>query len=142
MIRGAFPDAGEQTPAELRAAYEAVLAETVERVGVEAVLENTDLDRETVESLTAGDSPTITLEEAAAILALDEERPSAGEIAAEARDVLLLGMTTAVLDVETLSSGVDGALEPKEIQQKVEGRYPMTLQEYATLHRYIAQRSG
>ncbi|MCU4801068.1 DUF5791 family protein [Halobacteria archaeon HArc-gm2] len=142
MIRGEFPDAGERTPEELRRGYEALLAETIDQVGVETVAEETVLDRETVESLEAGDSPEVTLEEATAVLALDEDRPSADAVAAEARDILLMGMTTAVLDVETLASGVDGALEPKEIQQKVEGRFPMTLAEYALLHQYIEQRKG
>lgn len=142
MLRGAFPDAGERTPEELQRGYESVLTETIEQVGVDAVVSDTEVDRETVEGLAAGESPELSLEDAAAILALDEDRPAADAIAAEARDILLLGMTTAVLDVETLASGVDGALEPKEIQQKVEGRFPMTLAEYATLHQYIEQRKG
>jgi hypothetical protein len=45
-----------------------------------------------------------------------------------------------VLDVEALASGVDDALDPKEIQQKIEGRYPITLDEYALLHAYIENR--
>lgn len=142
MIRGEFADAGERTPEELRSAYESVLAETIDEVGVDAVVSDTELERETVEALASGESTEITVEEAAAVLALDEGRPPADAIAAEARDVLLLGMTTAVLDVETLASGIDGALEPKEIQQKVEGRFPMTLAEYAMLHQYIEQRKG
>jgi hypothetical protein len=142
MIRGEFPDAGERTPEELRRGYEVLLAETIDKVGVDAVVDGTDIDRATVEALEAGDSPEVTLEEAAALIALDEDQPPADAIAAEARDILLLAMTTAVLDVETLASGVDGALEPKEIQQKVEGRFPMTLAEYALLHQYIEQRKG
>lgn len=142
MIRGEFADAGERTPEELRSRYESLLAETIDRVGVETVTDETAVDRETVEALVAGESPAVTVEEAAAILALDDERPPADAVAAEARDILLLGMTTAVLDVETLAAGVDGALEPKEIQQKVEGRFPMTLAEYATLHQHIEQRKG
>ena len=142
MIRGEFANAGERTPDELRSGYEAVLAEVIDEVGVDAVVDETKLDRETVEALATGESPSVTLEEAAAVLALDGDRPPADAIEADARDILLLGMTTAVLDVETLASGVDGALEPKEIQQKVEGRFPMTLDEYATLHQYIEQRKG
>lgn len=140
MIRGQFVDAGERTPEELRTEYESVLAETIDEVGVDAVVDETDVERDTAEALVAGESPEVTLEEAAAVLALHEDRPPADAVAAEARDVLLIGMTNAVLDVETLASGVDGALEPKEIQQKVEGRFPMTLDEYALLHQYIEQR--
>jgi hypothetical protein len=142
MIRGEFEDAGERTSEELLDEYESVLAETVDQVGVETVVSETGLDRETVEAVASGSSPEVTLEEAASVLALDDERPPAESVAAEARDILLMGMTTAVLDVETLAAGVDGALEPKEIQQKVEGRFPMTIEEYATLHQYIEERKG
>ncbi|MFB6077068.1 MAG: DUF5791 family protein, partial [Candidatus Nanohaloarchaea archaeon] len=55
-------------------------------------------------------------------------------IEAEARDILLMGMTAAVVDVDRLASAIDGEMEPKEIQQKVEGRQDMTVAEYARLH--------
>jgi len=51
-----------------------------------------------------------------------------------------MGMSTAVLDVEALAAGIDDAMEPKEIQQKVEGRHPLTLGEYAVLHAFIEGR--
>jgi hypothetical protein len=142
MRRGEFEDAGERTPAELQRSYENRLVAVVEDVGVDCVVEETDLDRETVQALLDGVSPDIELTDAAAIIALDEDAPPADAVEAEARDILLMGMTTAVLDVETLSSGVDGRLEPKEIQQKIEGRFPMTVAEYALLHQYIEQRKG
>ena len=137
MLRAEFPDAGERTVEELLAAYEAVLADTVESVGVERVVEETGLDPETVEAVGAGDAADLSLSEAAAVLATDPERPDADAIQAEAQDILLMGMTTAVMDVESLASGIDDAMEPKEIQQKIEGRYPMTVAEYAVLHQHI-----
>lgn len=142
MLRGEFPAAGEQSPSELRREYEATLSSVVESVGIDRVVEATELDRATVEALVDGESPTIQLADAAAILALDDDYPPADAVAAEARDILLLGMTTAVLDVEALASGIDGQLEPKEIQQKIEGRHPMTLEEYAVLHQFIEQRKA
>jgi len=142
MLRGEFEDAGARTPESLQRAYESTLAEIVEAVGVEDTVAETGIERATVDALVAGESPTLELTDAAAILALDEDRPPADAIAAEARDILLMGMTTAVLDVETLASGVDGELEPKEIQQKIEGRFPMTVAEFALLHQFIAQRKG
>ena len=140
MIRGEFPDAGEQSAASLRAAYEAVLVDTIEQVGAGTAAEGTDVDRETIDALVAGESPALTVEEAAAILALEDGRPPADAIEAEARDILLMGMSTAVLDVEALAAGIDDAMDPKEIQQKIEGRYPLTLAEYAILHAFIAGR--
>jgi len=141
MIRGAFGRAGEVSPGALRDEYEALLVDTVDSVGIERASEVTDLSRETLAALLDGESPTLTLEEAAAILALDGERPPADSIEAEARDVLLMGMSTAVLDVEALAAGIDDAMEPKEIQQKIEGRHPLTLAEYAVLHQYIGSKT-
>lgn len=137
MLRGEFPDAGERTPAELRAAYEARLASVVDAVGAERVREATDLDAETVAAIAAGESPTLTVEEASSVLALEEDQPPASALSAEAREILLMGMTRAVVDVERLASGIDAAIEPREIQAKVEGRQPTTLAEYATLHQYL-----
>jgi len=137
MLRGEFPDAGEQSAEELLAAYGTVLAETVERVGVADVVEATGLDRATVDAFADGKVADRTLEEAVAVLATGPDRPDADALQAEAQDILLMGMTTAVMDVESLASGIDDELEPKEIQQKIEGRYPVTLAEYALLHSYI-----
>jgi hypothetical protein len=137
MLRAEFPEAGDRSPESLLAAYEAVLASTVESVGVDGVVESTGLDRETVAAVADGTAADLELEAAVAILAADPDRPDADALQAEAQDILLMGMTTAVLDVESLASGIDSQLEPKEIQQKIEGRYPMTLTEYALLHSYI-----
>ena len=140
MIRGAFDTAGELTPEELRAAYDEVLAEAITAVGVSTAAEQTGLDTETLEAVVDEESPELSLEDAAAILALAEDQPDADVIVAEARDILLMGMSSAVLDVEALASGIDDALDPKEIQQKIEGRYPMTLDEYALIHARIERR--
>jgi hypothetical protein len=137
MLRGRFENAGEMSSAELREAYEAVLAETVDSVGVAAVADRSGVDEQTLRALTDGESPDLTLEDAAAVLATDGDYPDADAIEADARDILLMGMSIAVLDVEAIAAGLNDELEPKEIQQKVEGRYPMTLAEYALIHNYI-----
>jgi hypothetical protein len=137
MLRGTFEEAGKLSPEELRGAYNDRLVEAITAVGQEKVLEQVDVDRAVLSALVDGESPELTLETAAEILALDEELPEADSIAAEARDILLMGMSMAVLDVEAVASGIDDAMEPKEIQQKAEGRFPMTLDEYALLHSYI-----
>jgi len=137
MLRGEFPDAGEQSPDELLAAYGSVLSATVDRLGVDSVVEATGLDRATVEAVADSDVSDLSLETAAGVLATDPDRPDAGTVQAEAQDILLMGMTTAVLDVEAVASGIDEAMDAKEIQQKIEGRYPITLAEYARLHSYI-----
>lgn len=137
MLRGRFESAGELSPAELHSRYVDLLAETVEAVGTERVAEQSGIDPETIEALADGTAPELTVEAAAAILATDEELPDADAIESEARDILLMGMSIAVLDVEALAAALDDELEPGEIQGKVEGRYPMTLEEYALVHQRI-----
>lgn len=140
MLRAEFPDAGEQSPETLLEAYGSVLAGTIESEGVGSVVEETGLDQQLVVAVADGDVADRSLAEAAAILATDPERVDAETLQSEARDILLMGMSMAVLDVEALASGIDSQLEPKEIQQKIEGRHPMTLREYALLHSYIEHR--
>lgn len=137
MLRGEFPSAGDATDEELLTAYEDLLAATVERVGAETVASETGIDDATVRALLDGERPALTLEDATAVLGTDPDRPDAGTLLAEARDILLMGMSAAVLDVEAVAAGIDGAMEPKEIQQKIEGRHPMTIDEYALLHAHI-----
>lgn len=140
MLRGRFEAAGDLSPEQLRSQYDDRLVETIESIGEVTVADRTGIDRGTLSALLDGDSPDLTLEEATAILATDEELPDAETLLAEARDILLMGMSNAVLDVEAIASGIDDEMEPKEIQQKVEGRFPLTLDEYARLHSYIESR--
>jgi len=137
MLRGEFESVGTASPDATRREYERVLVETIERVGTSSVAAETGIDGERLTALVAGEAPDLSVEEATAVLATDPDRPDAETLLAEARDILLMGMSTAVLDVDAIASGLGGELEPKEIQQKVEGRYPMTLAEYALLHTYI-----
>ena len=139
MFHDAVDDPGGHSADELYERYESLLIETVERVGAAEASERSDVDRATVDALLAGESPELTLEEAAALLALDVEE-DAETIVALDRDALLMGMTNAVVDVESLARGVDGDLEARELQAKVEGRFPMTLREFADVHRFLQDR--
>jgi hypothetical protein len=136
MFHDAVDDPGDHSTDELYERYEALVVAAAERVGAAEASERSGVDRGTVEALLAGESPELTLEEAAALLALDAE-VDADTIVAVDRDALLMGMTTAVVDVEALARGVDGDLEARELQAKVEGRFPMTLREFADVHRYL-----
>ena len=140
MFHELADDPGERTGDELYAAYEAELVAVVDDAGVETVAEASGVDSETLQALVDGESPELELEDAAAILAVGvDETPE--DIAVLSRDALLLGMTNAVYDVEALSRELDGDLEPREIQSKVEGRFPMTLREFALLHATIQERT-
>ncbi len=139
MFHDVVDDPGEYSADELYERYESLLIETVDRVGAAEASERSGVERETVDALLAGESPELTLEEAAALLALDAEE-DAETIVALDRDALLMGMTNAVVDVESLARGVDGDLEARELQAKVEGRFPMTLREFADVHRFLEDR--
>ena len=141
MFHEITDDPGARTPAELRELYEAELLAVVDRHGLEAVAAASDVDEAALRALRDGDSPELELEAAASVLAVADDAPDADTIATVSRDALLMGMTTAVLDVEAVESGLGGELEAREIQSKIEGRFPMTLEEFALLHRYIESRT-
>jgi hypothetical protein len=63
MLRDEFASPGDTDPGELRAAYERVLAETVEQQGVETVAAETGVDEATLTALVDGESPDVTLHE-------------------------------------------------------------------------------
>jgi hypothetical protein len=134
-------NASELSAEELRGRYDGQLTAIVDEHGVEDVAEGSSVERERIEAITEGDSPELTLEEGAAILAMSPDEPDAEAIVMETRDHLLMGMTTGVLDVEAVESGIDGAFDAREIQQKIEGRLEMTLDELAQLHGYIDSRA-
>jgi hypothetical protein len=140
MFHEVTDEPGEHTPDELYERYERELIAAVEAEGVETIAAESAVDEATLRALLDGETPELTLEEASSILAVLEDTPDADTIATLSRDALLMGMTTAVLDVEAVESGIEGELEAREIQSKVEGRFPMTLREFALLHRFIESR--
>ncbi|WP_332898325.1 DUF5791 family protein [Haladaptatus sp. CMSO5] len=140
MLYDVSDEAGDLSPTELRALYETELRETISAVGIETVATKSDVDVEIIEELAGGDSPALTLEDAASILACDEDLPDKRTILVEVRDHLLMGMTMAILDVEAIESGLNNHLDARDIQQKIEGRAPMTLTEFASLHQFIESR--
>ena len=137
MFHDVADDPGSLTPEALRELYEAELRGVIEEHGIAEVAEASEVDESTLRALADGESPELTLEEASAVMAVTEGTADAETIATVSRDALLMGMTTAVLDVEAVESGVGGRLEAREIQSKIEGRFPLTLEEFALLQQYI-----
>lgn len=130
-----------ETPAQLRAEYDGMLAAILESVGIDSAAAETDVPCDALEVAAAGESPSLSLEDAASIAALDPDEPDAETIEIEACEHLLLGMTTAVLDVESLAAEVPLDLDPKEIQQKLERRAPMTFEEFVHIQHAIASNA-
>lgn len=127
------------SPEALADEYRAALAAVVEDRGVDAVADATGVDEATLTALAAGEAPEIDLEDAAAIQALATDL-DAETVHVEATEHLLLGMSMAVLDVETLAAEYSGERSAKAIQQRLERRAPMTLAEFARLEHFVASR--
>jgi len=142
MLQDAADQLSDPTPSALQTAYEGMLQSTIETVGTETVTDETDLDIERLDAILAGEEPDLTVQEAAAILAVDPDRPDADGIVFELRDHLLMGMTTAVLDVDTIAANIDVDLTAQEVQQAIEGRIEMTLAQLAAIQSVIDGREA
>ena len=140
MLHDVAEDVSEPTPSALRTAYTEALRSTVAAVGPETVAADSEVEADRIEALAGGESPTLTVEEAAAVLAVDPDQPDAEAIVFELRDHLLMGMTTGVLDVDTIAATVDVDLTGQEIQQAIEGRTAMTLDQLAAIQSVIDSR--
>lgn len=136
MLTEEIPDPAATDPAALRRQYESDLAAVVDRVGTDAAADETGIPAERLESLEEG--ADLTVEEAAAVVALAEDTPDAETVRLEVQDHLMLAMSSAVMDVDAVAASVDGDLDPRDVQQKVEGRQPMTLAEYTQIRHAIA----
>ncbi|NHN47451.1 hypothetical protein G9464_07560 [Halostella sp. JP-L12] len=126
------------TPADLRAEYEADLADAVEAVGIDAAVEETTLDRDALTALVEDESPSLSLEEAAQVQSLADGVADAETVVEMACEHLLLGMTTGVMDVDAVSRDLAIDLDPKEVQQKIERRAPMSFDEFVHVQHAIA----
>ncbi|WP_248897494.1 DUF5791 family protein [Haloplanus halobius] len=141
MLHDAVDEPASLSPRQIRDAYEAELRAVIDARGIETVATDAGIDAERVAALAEGDSPTLTLSEAAAVLAVERDSRDPDAIVQDVRDYLLMGMATGVLDVDTIASNVDLDLSGQEIQQAIEGRTRMTLAELAAIHRYVAGRN-
>lgn len=99
------------------------------------------LDPAVVSAIEATDPAGVTVEHAATVLEATGEIDDAGVFIADVTDRLLLGMTTAIVDVDTVSANVDVDLAPGEVQRRVEGRTPMTIEEYAAIEQFLESRT-
>ena len=141
MLYDAADDPGDVSPDELREAYETQLRNAITAVDAETAAAESGVDADRIRALEAGAVPGLSVEDAAALLALDDGRPDAESIVLELRDHLLMAMTTGVVDVDTLAANVDLDLSGQEVQQALEGRTEMTLAQLAAIHQFLAARN-
>ena len=124
-------------PETLSEEYSDSFASWIESIGMDTITDETTLSRSQLERVHQGSMSTLTLEDAAQIASLVSETPDAETIEMMACEHLLLGMSSAVMDVEMLAAELEIDLEPKEIQQKIERREPMTIEEYSYIQHAI-----
>ena len=141
MLYDAAEDPGDLSPDALREAYETQLRSATSAVDTETAAAESGVDADRIRALEAGAVPDLSVEDAAALLALDNGRPDAESIVLELRDHLLMAMTTGVVDVDTLAANVDLDLSGQEVQQALEGRTEMTLAQLAAIHQFLAARN-
>ncbi|MFW5919939.1 MAG: DUF5791 family protein [Halanaeroarchaeum sp.] len=124
--------------------YEEDLRAAIEAVGIDGAAEETGIDRERLVALLEGplQGVDLSLSEAAAIQSIAQETPDADEIVDLACDHLLLGMSTAILDVDGLDRHLDLDLGPKTIQRKIERREPMTFDEFVRFQHVIEREQA
>jgi len=137
MLTEEIADPAATTPEALRTQYLAALTAVVEERGIEAVAAETELSTERVEAI-LDDPDAVTVAEATAVLSCSPDYPAADDYLLEVRDHLMLQMSSAVVDIGALRRGIETDLDPKELQQKVEGRREMTLTEYARVIHHLA----
>lgn len=131
----------DRSVADVHQSFLEGLADVVESAGLETAADRTGIERDRLQSLLEGADPEFTLQESSEILALSDEWPDADAVRMEIRDHLMLRMSSAILDVDGLEREIDAALDAKAIQAKIEGRRPMTLQEYADIVLTIAREN-
>ena len=140
--RGAAPevDADEPAATDLLAAFEALVAEAAAEVGADRLTGEVGLSDAAATAAGDGEVAGLSLADGAAVLAAANPDRDADAIVAEVRDHLLLGMTTAVLDVDAIAARIDADLTGQEVQQALEGRTAMTLGQLAEILAVIERR--
>lgn len=136
---------GDQPQEELLDTHTAQLAAAIQSTGVDEAARASGLEPATVSAIEDGDATEaaeIGLEAAATLLAQSDPETAAGTLVSEALDELLFGMTAGVLNVDVVAGELETDLDAREVQQALEGRYPLTLGQYVELQQLISSRAG
>jgi len=136
---GAGSDADEVTAAALLASFETLVSEAVAEVGRDQIIEEAGIGENVLDAAVDRGASDIRFEDGAAIVAVPTDRDG-DAVVAEVRDHLLMGMATAVLDVDTIAAAIDADLTGQEVQQALEGRAAMTLGQLAEIMAVIERR--
>lgn len=140
-------DGDAMTAPALLASFEALVSEAAAEAGRDRIVDETGLDGTSVDVVDGGTGANgegggmadLSVTDGAAVVALIGDH-DADAIVAELRDHLLMGMATAVLDVDTIAASIDADLTGQEVQQVLEGRAAMTLGQLAEIMAVIERR--
>ena len=133
-------DADEPTATELLAAFEALVSEAATGVDGDRLVAEIGLSEADASAVRDGDVEALSLADAAAVLAVANPDRDADAMVAEVRDHLLMGMATAVLDVDAIAAKINADLTGQEVQQALEGRTAMTLGQLAEILAVVERR--
>lgn len=139
-------DSDAMTAPALLASFEALVSEAAAEAGRDRIVDETGLDETSVDVVDGTGAngeidgiADLSVTDGAAVVTLTGDR-DADAIVAELRDHLLMGMATAVLDVDTIAASIDADLTGQEVQQVLEGRAAMTLGQLAEIMAVIERR--
>ncbi|ELZ37475.1 DUF5791 family protein [Halorubrum tebenquichense] len=133
-------DADEPTAADLLDAFESIVTEAAASVEVDRLVGEAGLSEADATAVRDGEVDGMSVADAAAVLATADGDRDANAMVAEIRDHLLMGMATAVLDVDAIAAKIDADLTGQEVQQALEGRTAMTLGQLAEILAVIERR--
>ena len=136
---GSDVDADDPTAGELLAAFETLVSEAAD-IEPDRLVGGVGLSESSASAARNGDVAALSLADAAAVLAAANPDRDADAMVAEVRDYLLMGMATAVLDVDAIAAKIDADLTGQEVQQALEGRTAMTLGQLAEILAVIERR--
>ena len=137
---GPHVDADEPTAPELLAAFEAMVSDAAASVDADRLVDEVGLSEADANAVRDGDVAALSLADGAAVLTAANPDRDADAMVAEVRDHLLMGMATAVLDVDAIAAKIDADLTGQEVQQALEGRTAMTLGQLAEILAVIERR--
>lgn len=143
MLHGIVDDPGSLSPDELREAHETELRAAIAGRDTDALADETGVEAATLSRIVEGGSAaSLPVTDAARVLALRDDVPDADTIVSLLRDDLMMSMATAVVDVDTVASNIDHDLTGQEVQQAMEGRTVMTLEQLAAIQQFVAERAA
>lgn len=123
-------------PVALHGRYLAALGSIVDDVGAMEVAEKTGIDVGRLEMLPDED-PALTLRDACAIIGTSGSVSNADTLARDARDHLVVRMSSAILDVDSLASGLEADVEPRDYRRMIEGHTEILLRQYARIYHRV-----